>query len=70
MVNKDWLTPYNTGKVQIGCMYIPKTRPQQMSKDAYDLQTALLKSKRPVKQNAYVSRIKNLLSAVNNWRMK
>lgn len=33
--------PYNTGKVRIGEAYVPRQR-WEPSKDAYDLQTALL----------------------------
>lgn len=33
--------PYNTGKVVIGMAYVPRQR-WEPSKDAYDLQTALL----------------------------
>lgn len=34
--------PYNTGKVLIGCYYTPPPQNNLLSKDAYDLQTALL----------------------------
>lgn len=33
--------PYNTGKVVIGVAYVPRQR-WEPSKDAYDIQTALL----------------------------
>lgn len=42
MVNKDWMTPYNTGKVQIGCLYTPKFQPHEMTVDGLRLQRALL----------------------------
>ena len=34
--------PYNTGKVLIGSRYTPPPQNNLLSKDAYDLQTALL----------------------------
>ena len=34
--------PYNTGKVLIGSRYTPPAQNNLLSKDAYDLQTALL----------------------------
>ena len=36
--------PYNTGKVMIGLCYVPPIRDDNVSKDMYRLQTALLKS--------------------------
>lgn len=33
--------PYNTGKVEIGVAYVPRQR-WEPSRDAYDIQTALL----------------------------
>lgn len=46
MVNKDWMTPYNTGKVLIGCLYTPKFKPHPMTQDGLRLQRALLNSRR------------------------
>lgn len=37
---------FNTGKVKIGEVYVPRQR-QEMSKDAFDLQTQLLRQKPP-----------------------
>ena len=34
--------PYNTGKVLIGRYYVPPVQNNLLSKDAYDLQTALI----------------------------
>lgn len=39
--------PYNTGKVLIGCRYQPPAQNNLLSKDAYDLQTALLNASVP-----------------------
>ncbi len=35
-------TPFNTGKIKIGEAYVPRQR-LEVSKDAFDLQTQLLK---------------------------
>lgn len=37
--------PWNTGKVQIGLHYVPPPRRYEMSRDAENLQTLLLKKK-------------------------
>lgn len=42
MVNKDWMTPYNTGKVKIGCMYVKPCVVHEMTVDGLRLQRALL----------------------------
>jgi hypothetical protein len=39
--NPNW-TPYDTGKVRIGCNYQPPRRPIDMGRDAELLQAALL----------------------------
>jgi hypothetical protein len=39
--------PYNTGKVLIGSRYTPPPQNNLLSKDAYDLQTALLSPPAP-----------------------
>jgi len=39
--------PYNTGKVLIGSRYEPPRQNNLLSKDAYDLQTALLNAPVP-----------------------
>lgn len=46
MVNKDWMTPYNTGKVKIGCMYVKPCVVHEMTVDGLRLQRALLNSRR------------------------
>jgi len=38
-------TPYNTGKVRIGCAYQPPVKRYQLSRTEEKLQTALLGSK-------------------------
>lgn len=68
-----WLTPYNTGKVQIGALYTPKTKPHPMSADAYRLQTALLRKAKstskakPETTRMAWARLTNFLKA---WRLK
>jgi hypothetical protein len=40
------MNTYNTGKVQIGCMYQPTTKPHH-DRDALLLQSALLNTRQP-----------------------
>ncbi len=46
MAYAEKVTPYNTGKVLIGCHYIRYDR-KPMTKDGIRLQNALLSSKKP-----------------------
>ena len=79
MVNKDWMTPYNTGKVLIGCLYTPKFVPHPMTQDGLILQRALLKTHKPKarvtgislpKPTRSVARLKNLVRVLTKWRVK
>lgn len=53
--------PYDTGKVQIGLLYIPK-QSWSPSRDAYNLQTALLCT--PTEHASVPRRLANLV-----WRL-
>lgn len=57
-----WLTPYNTGKVQIGALYTPKFQPHPMTIDGLRLQRALLK--KPTTDTSSLRRLSKLLSLV------
>ncbi len=46
MAHAAKITPYNTGKVLIGCHYVHYER-KTITRDGYRLQTALLASKKP-----------------------
>jgi len=71
MVNKDWMTPYNTGKVLIGCLYTPKFKPQEMTVDGLRLQRALLMKHKAVPKPTHsvaYTRLKNLVRGLTKWR--
>lgn len=68
MTTSDRPLPYNTGKVRIGAMYQRPFR-WEPSRDAYDLQTALLNSRQPapVSRSGLVCIWRALVRIVWRW---
>ena len=62
--NKDWMTPYNTGKVLIGCLYTPKFNPHPMTQDGLRLQRALLNSRRAKPETTRMARAVKLFGVL------
>lgn len=72
------VTPYNTGKVLIGGMYLPPPVPYAMSRDAFKIQRALLGHKATsfdaledfvdVLRVKPLRRVLNLVKAVAPWK--
>lgn len=64
MVNKDWMTPYNTGKVLIGCLYTPKFKPHPMTQDGLRLQRALLMKHHTKPETTHMARAVKLFGVI------
>ena len=56
--------PINTGKVSIGCMYIP-TKPRYTTEAELFWQGGLLRKSKPTSVTLFVTRLRNAMRALN-----